>query len=70
MPGQKSRPTMRIPGATTHAVAPRAGRDGREGTLRYLKAGTGDPLVLLHTVRTQAEHLRLLVPPIADRYTV
>ncbi|MFF5187895.1 alpha/beta fold hydrolase [Streptomyces sp. NPDC000345] len=70
MPSQGSRPTIRIPGTTTHTVAPRAGRDGREGTLRYLKAGTGDPLVLLHTVRTQAEHFRLLIPLIADRYTV
>ncbi|WP_031103703.1 alpha/beta fold hydrolase [Streptomyces sp. NRRL S-146] len=70
MPSQESRPAIRIPGTTTHTVAPRAGRDGREGTLRYLKAGTGDPLVLLHTVRTQAEHYRLLIPLIADRYTV
>ncbi|WP_030044317.1 alpha/beta fold hydrolase, partial [Streptomyces resistomycificus] len=28
------------------------------------------PLVLLHTVRTQAEHFRLLIPLIADHYTV
>ncbi|MFF4800021.1 alpha/beta fold hydrolase [Streptomyces sp. NPDC001351] len=70
MPAQESRPTIHIPGTTSHTLAPRAGLDGREGTLRYLKAGTGAPLVLLHTVRTQAEHFRLLVPLIADRYTV
>jgi len=27
-------------------------------------------VVLLHTVRTQAEHFRLLIPAISDRYTV
>lgn len=27
-------------------------------------------MILLHTVRTQAEHFRLLIPLIADRYTV
>ncbi|MFE9678956.1 alpha/beta fold hydrolase [Streptomyces sp. NPDC006259] len=70
MPSQESRPTIHIPGTTSHTLAPRAGRHGHEGTLRYLKAGTGAPLVLLHTVRTQAEHFRLLIPLIADRYTV
>ncbi|KOU62179.1 alpha/beta hydrolase [Streptomyces sp. MMG1533] len=70
MPSQESRPTIRIPGTTSHTIAPRAGSVGREGTLRYLKAGTGAPLVLLHTVRTQAEHFRHLIPLIADRYTV
>ncbi|MYS91227.1 MULTISPECIES: alpha/beta fold hydrolase [Streptomyces] len=70
MPSHEARPTIHIPGTTSHTIAPRAGRDGREGTLRYLTAGTGAPLVLLHTVRTQAEHFRLLIPLIADRYTV
>ncbi|MER7404880.1 alpha/beta hydrolase [Streptomyces sp. NPDC000070] len=70
MPDRESRPTIHIPGTTSHTLAPRAGLGGREGTLRYLKAGTGAPLVLLHTVRTQAEHFRLLIPLIADHYTV
>ncbi|KKD03897.1 alpha/beta fold hydrolase [Streptomyces sp. WM6386] len=70
MPSQESRPTIHVPGTTTHTIAPRAGRAGREGTLRYLKAGSGAPLILLHTVRTQAEHFRLLIPLIAERYTV
>ncbi|NGO47419.1 alpha/beta fold hydrolase [Streptomyces ureilyticus] len=70
MPSQESRPTIHIPGTTSHTLAPRAGRHNREGTLRYLKAGTGATLVLLHTVRTQAEHFRHLIPLIADRYTV
>ncbi|SNX65874.1 pimeloyl-ACP methyl ester carboxylesterase [Streptomyces sp. TLI_55] len=67
MPSQESRPTIHIPGTTSHTIAPRG---GRQGELRYLKAGTGAPLVLLHTVRTQAEHFRHLIPLIADHYTV
>jgi pimeloyl-ACP methyl ester carboxylesterase len=70
MPSQESLPTIHIPGATSHTIAPRAGSGGREGALRYLKAGTGAPLVLLHTVRTQAEHFRHLIPLVADHYTV
>ncbi|MGY1497060.1 alpha/beta fold hydrolase [Streptomyces sp. QTS52] len=70
MSDQESRPTIHIPGTTSHTIAPRAGSRSREGTLRYLKAGTGAPLVLLHTLRTQAEHFRHLIPLIADQYTV
>lgn len=66
----EERPTLQVPGVTNHTLAPSAGRDGREGTLRYLKAGAGAPLVLLHTVRTQAEHFRLLIPQLAEHYTV
>ncbi len=68
MPDQTSSPTIPVPGTTTHTLAPRAGH--REGTLRYLAAGTGAPLVLLHTVRTQAEHFRHLIPLVSDQYTV
>jgi len=64
MPDQTPRPTITAPGTTSHTIASPA------GTLRYLKAGTGAPLVLLHTVRTQAEHFRDLIPLVADRYTV
>ncbi|MBK6012271.1 alpha/beta fold hydrolase [Streptomyces sp. MBT53] len=70
MPSHESRPTIHIQGTTSHTLAPRAGHRSDEGTLRYLKAGTGAPLVLLHTVRTQAEHFRHLIPLIADQYTV
>ncbi|WP_217184763.1 alpha/beta fold hydrolase [Streptomyces sp. AC495_CC817] len=70
MPVRESGPTIHVPGTTSHTIAARAELRGREGTLRYLKAGSGAPLVLLHTVRTQAEHFRHLVPSIADRYTV
>ncbi|MEW2563491.1 alpha/beta fold hydrolase [Streptomyces griseorubiginosus] len=67
MSSQEPRPTIHIPGTTSHTIPPRG---AHEGTLRYLKAGTGAPLVLLHTVRTQAEHFRSLIPLISDRYTV
>lgn len=40
------------------------------GRLRYLSGGMGPPLVLLHTVRTQAEHFRHLIPLVRERYTV
>src|SRR5688500_10390792 len=39
MPSHESRPTIHIPGTTSHTIAPRAGRHSREGALRYLKAG-------------------------------
>lgn len=70
MPDQETRPTIHIPGATSHTLAPHPTRPSGDGTLRYLKAGSGAPLVLLHTVRTQAEHFRFLVPLIAAHYTV
>lgn len=70
MPSHESRPTIHIPGTTSHTLAPRAGHRSDEGALRYLRAGAGAPLVLLHTVRTQAEHFRDLIPLIADQYTV
>jgi pimeloyl-ACP methyl ester carboxylesterase len=70
MPTQEVRPTIHIPGTTSHTIAPQGRRNDREGTLRYLKAGTGVPVVLLHTVRTQAEHFRSLIPLISDQYTV
>ncbi|THV41776.1 alpha/beta fold hydrolase [Glycomyces buryatensis] len=67
MSDEQPRPTMHIAGTTSHTIP---GGPGRDGTLRYLKAGSGAPLVLLHTVRTQAEHFRSLIPLISGRYTV
>jgi pimeloyl-ACP methyl ester carboxylesterase len=67
MPTEEPQPTIQIPGASSRTIAP---RHAGEGTLRYLKAGSGAPLVLLHTVRTQAEHFRHLIPLVADRHTV
>jgi len=59
-----------IPGTSTHFLEPTRAGDRGEGRLRYLSGGTGAPLVLLHTVRTQAEHFRHLIPLVQERYTV
>jgi pimeloyl-ACP methyl ester carboxylesterase len=56
-------PDITIPGTTSHFL------EG-QGRLRYLTGGSGTPLVLLHTVRTQAEHFRHLIPLVRQRYTV
>jgi pimeloyl-ACP methyl ester carboxylesterase len=42
-----------------------------DGTrLRYLRAGSGPPLILLHTVRTQLDHFQLVIPKLVDAFTV
>ena len=46
---------IRIPGTRSGFLDPSAPDDLGQGRLRYLTGGTGAPLVLLHTVRTQAE---------------
>jgi len=38
--------------------------------LRYYTAGTGRPLVLLHTVRTQLDYFQRVIPRLWDHYTV
>jgi pimeloyl-ACP methyl ester carboxylesterase len=38
--------------------------------LRYYTAGTGPPLVLLHTVRTQLDYFQLVIPLLREHYTV
>ena len=44
-------------------------RDGAR--VRYLRVGSGPPLVLLHTVRTQAfDHFQRVVPLVTDTFTV
>lgn len=65
-----SRSTIKIPGTEAHFLDPLESGKGGPGRLRYLSGGKGPALVLLHTVRTQAEHFRHLIPLIADRYTV
>ena len=57
-----------IPGTSSHFLDA-TGHEG-QGRLRYLTGGSGAPLVLLHTVRTQAEHFRHLIPLVRQRYTV
>jgi pimeloyl-ACP methyl ester carboxylesterase len=38
--------------------------------LRYFTTGTGPPLVLLHTVRTQLDYFQRVVPALRDEFTV
>jgi pimeloyl-ACP methyl ester carboxylesterase len=38
--------------------------------VRYLRVGSGPPLVLLHTVRTQLDHFQRVVPLVTDSFTV
>jgi pimeloyl-ACP methyl ester carboxylesterase len=59
-------PGIAVPGTTSHFLDANQGH----GRLRYLTGGDGPPLVLLHTVRTQAEHFRHLIPLVQQRYTV
>ena len=58
-----------VPGMRSQFLEP-ADSGSSHGRLRYLTGGKGAPLVLLHTVRTQAEHFRNLIPLVKDRYTV
>ena len=61
---------IRIPGTSPHFLDATGQGDHGEGRLRYLTGGTGAPLVMVHTVRTQAEHFRHVVPLVRERYTV
>lgn len=61
---------IRIAGTSSHFLDPIGSGARGQGRLRYLTGGSGAPLVLLHTVRTQAEHFRHLIPPVQRRYTV
>jgi len=38
--------------------------------LRYLKAGEGAPLLLMHTIRTQLDYFEAVIPQLAKYYTV
>jgi pimeloyl-ACP methyl ester carboxylesterase len=63
-------PGISIPGMSSRFLDPTGSREQGQGRLRYLTGGSGAPLVLLHTVRTQAEHFRHLIPLVQQRYTV
>jgi len=39
-------------------------------SLRYLKAGNGNPLILLHTIRTQLDYFEEVIPQLAKHFTV
>jgi len=70
MSSSDSESSIKIPCFASHFLEPAATSDPSQGRLRYLAGGSGAPLVLLHTVRTQAEHFRHLIPRLQDRYTV
>jgi pimeloyl-ACP methyl ester carboxylesterase len=59
-----------IAGTSSHFLDPTGSSDQGQGRLRYLTGGSGPPLVMLHTVRTQAEHFRHVIPLVQQRYTV
>ena len=61
---------IKIPGTSSHFLDPTGPSDRAQGRQRYITGGTGAPLIMLHTVRTQAEHFRHLIPLVKDRYTV
>lgn len=65
MTPQLSASGIHIPGTSSHFL-----ETAEHGRLRCLTGGDGPPLVLLHTVRTQAEHFRHLIPLVQQRYTV
>ena len=65
-----SHSSIKIPGTKEHFLDLLGSNEGSLGRLRYLSGGMGPPLVLLHTVRTQAEHFRHLIPLVQERYTV
>ena len=61
---------IRIPGTSAHFLDTTRQSGEGEGRLRYLTGGAGPPLVMVHTVRTQAEHFRHLIPLVRERYAV
>jgi pimeloyl-ACP methyl ester carboxylesterase len=38
--------------------------------VRYLRVGSGPPVLLMHTVRTQLDHFQRVIPRITDAFTV
>ncbi len=38
--------------------------------VRVLKAGAGEPLILMHTIRTQLDYFKDVIPELAKHYTV
>jgi pimeloyl-ACP methyl ester carboxylesterase len=62
--------TISIPMISYRFLEPDSSAGRGQGRLRYLTGGDGPPLVMLHTVRTQAEHFRNIIPLVQQRYTV
>ena len=70
MPLSNPESGIKIPGFESHFLEPGIQGEPGQGRLRYIAGGSGAPLVMLHTVRTQAEHFRHLIARVQDRYTV
>lgn len=62
--------SIRIPTISSQFLAPDGSDHEGQGRLRYLTGGSGPPLLMLHTVRTQAEHFRHVIPLVQQHYTV
>lgn len=62
--------SIRIPTISSRLLAPDGSDHEGHGRLRYLTGGSGPPLLMLHTVRTQAEHFRHVIPLVQQHYTV
>jgi len=41
-----------------------------KATIRYLKTGSGSPLILMHTIRTQLDYFQEVIPLLAQHFTV
>lgn len=39
-------------------------------SIRYLKTGHGDPVILLHTIRTQLDYFEGVIPQLAEHFTI
>jgi pimeloyl-ACP methyl ester carboxylesterase len=42
----------------------------KQRTIRYLKSGNGQPIVLIHTIRTQLDYFEYVIPQLAKHFTV
>ena len=70
MPLSNAESGIKIPGFESRFLEAGTPGERGQGRLRYLAGGSGAPLVMLHTVRTQAEHFRQLIARVQDRYTL
>ncbi|RUO97255.1 alpha/beta hydrolase [Hyphomicrobium sp.] len=56
--------------ASDNAAKPSLLKISDKLSIRFQKTGEGPPLVLMHTIRTQLEYFRALLPALARSYTV
>ncbi|QYA99820.1 alpha/beta hydrolase (plasmid) [Rhodococcus sp. USK10] len=63
-------PGMTIAGVDSRYLEAISGAGPGSGRVRSLHGGTGPPVVLLHTVRTQAEHFHRLIPLLLADHSV